>query len=396
MIKKGASLTPHEKRIVKALIIKGWTNQDINALINLGRQPTINFGRIAGIKKATNQEAADDEEVAFFHIRRQSYDAQTGLNRYDDERLIRSREAMILAVQIFNSPAIKFKTEMFCVLSNIAWTYLLHEYYKRKTDTKVVDASGFSLPLSQILERTDCPLSDGIKKNLRVIKVLRDQVEHHLLGKGDIKWLGIFQACCLNFDKVIRQFFGDRLTLASDLAFALQFAKPNLEQAAIANKYELPPAVGAIDAQIAQDMTPAQLNDIEFQFQVIYTLAAAPKSKAHIQFVKPDSAEGKQIHNVLAKKVIADDEYPHKPGKVIKLVNGKAKQSFTSHTHQQALRLYKVRPKASDKHPENTDKAHCIYHSAHRDYTYSDEWVTKLITAVNNEDEFKKIKAVKI
>ena len=46
----------------------------------------------------------------------------TGLNQYDDERLIRAREAMILAVQIFNSPALKFKTEVFTMLTNVAWT----------------------------------------------------------------------------------------------------------------------------------------------------------------------------------------------------------------------------------------------------------------------------------
>jgi hypothetical protein len=365
-------------------------------LDQLGRQPTVNFGRIAGVKSATDQDAASDAEVDFFQLHRKAYDAQTGLNRYDDEKLIRSREAMILAVQIFNNPWMKFKAEVFCVLSNIAWTYLLHEYYSRKTTVDILDASGFSIPLSQMIDRSDCPLSDGIRNNLRAVKVLRDKVEHHLLGKGDAKWLGIFQACCLNFDKTICEFFGSRLTLAADLAFALQFAKPNLEQAAVTNKYELPPAVDAIDAQIAKDMTAAQLDDIEFQFQVIYTLATAPKSKAHIQFVKPDSAEGKQIHNVLTKKVIADEDYPYKPGILIKLIKSKTKQSFTSHTHQQAIRLYKVRPRLGDKEPHNTDKAHCIYHSAHRDYTYSKEWLKKLIEAVNDPAELARIRAVKL
>lgn len=171
---------------------------------------------------------------------------------------------------------------------------------------------------------------------------------------------------------------------------------PNLEQVTGLNKYELPPAIEAIDAQLTDGMTPDQLNDTEFQFQVVYTLTAAPKSKAHIQFVKPDSAEGKQIHNVLTKKVISDDEYPHKPGKVVKLVAVKTKQPFTSHTHQQAIRLYKVRPKRGAAQPENTDKLYCIYHSAHRDYTYSDEWVEKLVAAVNDGDELAKIRGVKV
>jgi hypothetical protein len=142
-------------------------------------------------------------------------------------------------------------------------------------------------------------------------------------------------------------------------------------------------------------MTPEQINNIEFKFQVVYTLTAAPKSKAHIQFVKPDSVAGKEIHNVLTKKVISDEEYPHKPGRVVKLVANETKKRFTSHTHLQSIRFYKVRPKNGAPQPENTDKTYCIYHAAHKDYTYSNEWVEKLISAMNNAEEFEKIKAVK-
>jgi len=392
--KKG--LTDLEKRIVKALIVKGWRNQDIHAWINIGRQTTVNFGRISGVKKNANQQPATGEELEYFTLRRQAYDPQTGLNRYEDERLIRAREAMILAVQVFNSAGLKFKTEVFTILANVAWTYLMHEYYSRKLSLKIVSEQGQSMALSEMIARADCPLQDGVKKNLNALKVLRDKVEHHLLGKADLKWLGIFQACCLNFDRAMCLLFGDKLSLSSDLAFALQFAKMNLDHVIQINKYELPEHITAVDALITEGMTSEQLNDTDFQFQVVYTLSAAPKSKAHIQFVNPDSAEGKEIHNVLSKKVIADELYPYKPGKVVKLVSAKTKtkKEFTSHTHQQAIRRYKVRPKNGSAQPENTDKAYCIYHAAHKDYTYSAAWVEKLVAAVTNPEELSAIKAL--
>ena len=211
----------------------------------------------------------------------------------------------------------------------------------------------------------------------------------------DLRWLGIFQACCLNFDRAMCEFFGDKLTLSTDLSFALQFARLNLDHVTQINKYELPEHITAVDALITEGMTPEQLNDTNFQFQVVYTFTAAPKSKAHIQFVNPDSAEGKEIHNVLSKKVVADELYPYKPGKVVKLVAAKTKAGFTSHNHQQAIRKYKVRPKNGSAQPENTDKAYCIYHVAHKDYTYSDAWVEKLVGAVMDAQEFAAIKALK-
>lgn len=55
--------------------------------------------------------------------------------------LIKSREAMMAAVQIYNNPLISFKSESFIVLSNIAWTYLLHAYYKSIKLTIVITNS---------------------------------------------------------------------------------------------------------------------------------------------------------------------------------------------------------------------------------------------------------------
>lgn len=393
--KPKTGLTALEKSIVKALLAKGWRNQDVHAWINNGRKATVNFGRIAGVKNNPNQQPASDEQVDYFIRHRQAYDAQTGLNLYDDERLIRAREAMILAVQVFNSAALKFKTEVFTILANVAWTYLMHEYYLRN-NVAIVNEHGYTISLSEMIVRPDCPLKDGIKNNLNALKILRDKVEHHLLGKADLKWLGIFQACCLNFDQTMCELFGRKLTLATDLSFALQFAKMNIDHVTQINKYELPEHIGAVDALLIKGMTPEQINDIAFQFQVVYTLNAASKSKAHYQFVNPDSAEGKEIHNVLSKKVVADELYPYKPVNVVKLVATKTKKGFTTHNHLQAVRKYKIRPKNGAAQPENTDKAYCIYHAAHKDYTYSDAWVEKLIEAVADEKEYMVIKMIKV
>jgi len=48
------------------------------------------------------------------------------------ELLKKSREAALAAVQIFNNPNISFKAESYVVLMNIAWTYLLHAYFRHQ------------------------------------------------------------------------------------------------------------------------------------------------------------------------------------------------------------------------------------------------------------------------
>ena len=48
-----------------------------------------------------------------------------------EELIEKSREAALAAVQIFNNPQTTFKSEIFIVVMNIAWTYLLHAYYRK-------------------------------------------------------------------------------------------------------------------------------------------------------------------------------------------------------------------------------------------------------------------------
>lgn len=390
--KREGALTAEEKPVVKALVAKGWRNQDIQALVNIGREATINSARITEAKNDAAVAAASDEEVEFYQIRKDAYDPKTGLNLYDDERLVRAREAMILAVQVFNSPSVRFKTEVFTMLANVAWTYLMHEHYERR-GVKIVGKDGRSLLLSQVIDRHDCPVSKGVRDNLRAMKTLRDDVEHKLLGRADARWLGLFQACCLNFDAALCTLFGDRLSLSHDLAFALQFAKLDFDQAATLNRYEIPGELEAVDARLREGMTDAQVADLEYQFRVVYTLDAVTKSRAHFQFVQPDSAEGKDIRNVLVQHKLADHLYPHKPGDVVKGVVAAAGAGFTLHNHTQAWRKFNVRPRTGAAQPENTNRDFCVYHAAHGDYTFSDQWVQKLIGVWNDPQQQADLKA---
>jgi hypothetical protein len=374
---KASALTAEEKSIIKALLLKGWRNQDIHALVNYERGATINFGRISGVKQ-TNITPASDEAIEAYQRRKHSFDPVTGLNPYYHERLVRAREAMILAVTLFNNGAYRFKTEVFAVLANIAWTYLLHDYYERVKGIPILNADGTTFALSHMLSRNDCPLSKGVKQNLEAIKLIRDEVEHKLFGSSDGTWLTLFQACCLNFDKALVDFHGERVSLRHNLSIALQFGKMALGQVAQLHQYDVPTNIKALDAALSAGKTEEELNDIEYQFKVVYTFDSASKGQAHIHFVHPDTEEGKTIHNVLQKFKIADELYPFKPGDVVAAVK-KAGKIFTMADHTRAWQKHKVRPANNAANKDKTDRAHCIYHPTHKDYTYNQKWVDKLI-----------------
>lgn len=390
--KKAGALSPEEKHIAKALLARKWRNQDIQDLLNRGRAATINSARITEVKRM-NVTAASDRELEFFIAKKKAWDARTGLNLFDDERLLRAREAMCLAVHVFNSPTTHFKSEMFSVLANIAWTYLMHEFYVRKGVT-IADATGYSPSLSKLLKRSDCPLSHGIKQNLDDLKQIRDTVEHRLLGRSDPTWFTLFQACCLNFDKVLCELFGEHLSLKAELSFALQFAKLNIDQIAMVEQYAVPQHIEALDARLRSSRTEEELADLEYRFQVVYTLDSATKGQANIRFLVPGSDEAEAIRNILVKHKPADEIYPHKPGRVCELVAQRSGKRFTGHNHTQAWRKFKVRPKPGAAKPGATNRDYCIYHAAHRDYTYNDAWVQFLIEKISSDEGFAEIRSV--
>jgi Protein of unknown function (DUF3644) len=379
LISKDGGLTVSEKRIVKKLLEMNWRNQDIQALINLGRKATVNSARVTGVKRDPKQSACTDAEVDRFIRIKHSYDPKTGLNPHYDERLIRAREAMLLAVTAYNNPTLAFKSELFAVLSNIAWTYLLHEYFLRKK-TPIANKDGFTVALSEMIAWADCPLSSGMKINLKDVNKLRDKVEHSLLERSDGLWSSLFQANCLNFDKAICEMFGARLTLQGALSFSLQFAKANLEQLKEIGKYDIPTDIAALNKEMLDEKTDEQRNDLEYQFSVIYTIVPSSKATAHFQFVSPESSEGQDISNILVRYRPADDLYPFKAGVVAKEVGKAIARKFSISDHTRAWQAHKIRPSGNIVTPDKVNTKYCHYHKAHKDFTYNQAWLDLLIS----------------
>jgi hypothetical protein len=130
----GNTLEKWEVAIVKAMLAQRYVPQDIQAYFS---RPTrsINHARILEIRDETKHKvvkAASEQELAEFLEAWPAVDASTGLHLTGDELLIKAREAMIAAVSTFNGAGLHFRAELFIVTSVIAWTYLLHAYYKRE------------------------------------------------------------------------------------------------------------------------------------------------------------------------------------------------------------------------------------------------------------------------
>ncbi len=131
---------------------------------------------------------------------------------------------MLTAVQIFNNPNIQFKSESFIVLSVIAWTYLLHAYYRtnkveyryfeqkgqRKKFHRTKNGAYKYWELERCLNDKKCPVDNVVKSNLKFLIGLRHEIEHQMTTRIDNYLSARFQACCLNYNEFIKKQFDER------------------------------------------------------------------------------------------------------------------------------------------------------------------------------------------
>jgi hypothetical protein len=234
--------------------------------------------------------------------------------------LAKSREAALTAVQTYNNPLVKFKSESFIVLMMIAWTYLLHAYYARievdyrhkNTDpgTKRVYArtpeGGFKYwELSMCLKVAECPLDSGTVNNLNFLIGLRHEIEHHRPPHLDDHVSGRYLACALNYDYWLTTLFGERYSLGDNVAMALQFRelRPMDNPTAV----KLPSAVSKYIEKFEGDMTQAEYDDPRFAFRLMFTRKVVSKkgqADRAVEFLKPGDPGSE---NIEPDKVLIQD-----------------------------------------------------------------------------------------
>jgi hypothetical protein len=149
--------------------------------------------------------------------------------------ILKAREAALSAVQIYNNPLTAFKMESFIVLFMIAWTYLLHAYYrskgidyryftipnKRKKFVRNPDGSIKYWDLMECISNSRCPLDNHTINNLKFLIGLRNQIEHKKALGLDSYLSGRYQACALNFNAYLKKLHGRKHSLDNHLALSL-------------------------------------------------------------------------------------------------------------------------------------------------------------------------------
>lgn len=292
-----------------------------------------------------------------------------------NELISKSQEAALSAIQIYNSPTYFFKSETFSVLIIIAWTYLLHAYYKgkdvdyryyklvnnRKKYYKTKYGAFKRWELETCLKSEKCPLDKDTKNNLEFIIQLRHEIEHQMTNRIDDTLSARFQACIINYNNYIKQLFGDKYGLDKYINVSLQLSGIEDEQKSmLLSETTLPKYLKAFVTDFDNSLSDEEFNSLAYAYRVFYT----PKLVNHrqqadkvIEFIKPDSelAQTLKTQYVVLKE---REKAKYLPGQIVEIV----KTEYPKFNMRDFVQLWKSNDAKNPKYNYGTIVANKTWH----------------------------------
>lgn len=336
--------------------------------------------------------------------------------------LEKARDSALLAVEVYNKPAVKFKSGGYITLMIIAWTSLLHAiffkqklkpYYRRESGHFVkVDGDFKYWELDECLRHyLGFDTGNPVRKNLEFFIPLRNRIEHRSMPELDANIFGECQAMLLNFDEMLEKEFGAKYCLRECLSFSLQLF-PSSENLVSAVKHHSDSmAVAQFIQQYRSTISAAVTASGRYSFKAFLIQVANHKSDGAlpVQFIhygKLSDEQREKVEQFVAmvkfKEVPVANLNFMKPGEVVKLVQAalgnpkvqrgtKMVDRFNLSVHAACWRKYEARPSKGSPNPEQTNYRYCVYDKLHNDYGFTQAWVDFLVEKLSDAQEFDSV-----
>lgn len=230
----------------------------------------------------------------------------------------------------------------------IAWTYLLHAYFR----SKGVDYRYFSQgpkrrrfdrtkhgaykywELERCLNDNRSPIDRDTANNLRFLIGLRHEIEHQMIRSLD-SWLsGRYQACAMNYNYYLKKLFGQKYGLDRALALSIQFLQLTQEQIAGAVvEPNIPERLRGYISDFDAGLSHEEYNSERYSYRLLFKrkLVNRPgQADTVIEFIDPASDLAKEIDKQYwVKKEVEKPKYRAKD--VVKKVHEAGFSKFTRH-----------------------------------------------------------------
>lgn len=123
--------------------------------------------------------------------------------------LDKSKEAFLMAIEVYNKPSIKYRLEGFSVFICNAWELMLKAHMINKFGYDSIyynDNKARTLSLSDCIKQVFTNNKDPLRLNLEKILELRNTSTHFITEEYDMIYVPLFQSCVINYSDKLFEF----------------------------------------------------------------------------------------------------------------------------------------------------------------------------------------------
>ena len=158
-----------------------------------------------------------------------------------EKLLMKSKEAFVMAIEIYNKPTIKYRVEGFSFFICNAWELMLKAYMIKTYGEKSIyykDNPDRTLTLENCLQKVISNEKAPLRRNLSKIIELRNTSTHFVTEEYEMIYIPLFQACVLNFVEKMQEYHEIDMTEVVPQNFlTLAVSMKALDESVIRAKY---------------------------------------------------------------------------------------------------------------------------------------------------------------
>ena len=209
-----------------------------------------------------------------------------------EKLLDKSKEAFIMAIEIYNKPTIKYRVEGFSFFICNAWELMLKAHMiKTQGENSIYykDNPNRTLSLENCIHQVFTNNKDPLRINLDKIIDLRNTSTHFIVEEYEMVYVPLFQACILNFNEKMLLFHSiDMTEIVPQNFLTLSVSMKALNETEIIAKYPEQIATKVLDTKNILDDISSK-NNAKFAIRIDHYHYLTKKKEEATSFVKIDN-----------------------------------------------------------------------------------------------------------
>jgi hypothetical protein len=133
--------------------------------------------------------------------------------------ILKSSEAFLLALELYNKPTINYRAESFSILFSNSWELLMKSYIYQQNGGKKLsifrrkkrNQKRESITLDECLNKIFSNQNDPVKRNIQYISEIRNEAAHLIINELDPYFSRAFQTGVSNYVRFLFDWFGVNL-----------------------------------------------------------------------------------------------------------------------------------------------------------------------------------------